>query len=127
MKLKKGFELRSICGEKVVTASGIENINFNKMLSFNSSAAFLWERFYGSEFCVGDMADALVSEYGIDRERALADSELLAGRIWPERPEISAYKISLFRDSLPGGRERSRYRQRLATHRMHEVYMPGMQ
>ena len=83
MKLKKGFELRSICGEKVVTASGIENINFNKMLSFNSSAAFLWERFYGSEFSVGDVADALVSEYGLDRERALADSELLAGK-WRE-------------------------------------------
>ena len=39
MKIKKGFELRDICGEKVIIASGIENIDFNKMISLNESAA----------------------------------------------------------------------------------------
>lgn len=78
MKFKKGFELRSICGEKVVTAAGLENMNFNKLLSLNSSAAFIWERFYGREFEVGDMADALVGEWGIDRDLALKDSASLA-------------------------------------------------
>jgi len=74
MKLKSGFTLRTFCGEKIVVAEGLENINFNKMLSLNSSAAFLWEGFYGKEFTVDNLADALVENYGIDKELALTDS-----------------------------------------------------
>ena len=41
MELKSGFTLRDFLGEKIVLAEGIENINFNKMLSLNDSAAYL--------------------------------------------------------------------------------------
>ena len=46
MKIKKGFELRDICGEKVIIASGIENIDFNKMISLNDLLAQLLEAAY---------------------------------------------------------------------------------
>ena len=42
MKIKKGFVLRQMCGENIVTAEGLEHINFNKLISLNSTAAFLW-------------------------------------------------------------------------------------
>lgn len=74
MKHKTGFTLRTFCGEKIVVAEGLENINFNKMLSLNASAALLWEKFYGQEFEVEDVAAALVEAYGIDNELASKDA-----------------------------------------------------
>lgn len=77
MKLKEGFKIRKMCGENIISATGLKNMNFNKMITLNSSAAFLWEKFYGTEFEVSDLAAALVGEYGIDMETALADSKNL--------------------------------------------------
>ncbi|MGM9736206.1 MAG: PqqD family protein [Candidatus Cryptobacteroides sp.] len=74
MKIKKGFILRDLCGEKIVSGEGLENINFNKLISLNSTAAFLFEKVEGKEFTAEDMADMLIEEYGIDRELALKDS-----------------------------------------------------
>lgn len=77
MQLKNGFRLRSVCGANVVVAEGLENINFNKMLSLNGTATFLWEEFYGREFEVEDLARALVGKYEIDLETATKDSAAL--------------------------------------------------
>lgn len=78
MKIKKGFILRVMCGENIVTAEGIEHINFNKLISLNSTAAFLWNKVVGKEFTIEEMAQLLVEEYGIDMELALKDSEALS-------------------------------------------------
>jgi hypothetical protein len=83
MKIKDGFILREMCGENIVTAEGIENINFNKLISLNSSAAYLWENLIGKDFSVEDMAALLVEQYDIDMELALKDSESLS-KAWME-------------------------------------------
>lgn len=83
MKIKDGFILREMCGENIVTAEGIEHINFNKLISLNSSAAYLWENLIGKEFSVEDMAALLVEQYDIDMELALKDSEALC-KAWME-------------------------------------------
>ena len=83
MKIKDGFILREMCGENIVTAEGIEHINFNKLISLNSSAAYLWENLIGKEFSVEDMAALLVEQYDIDMELALKDSEALC-QAWKE-------------------------------------------
>ena len=44
MKAKTGFHLRNICGENVIVAEGIENIDFSKIISMNESAAYLWQK-----------------------------------------------------------------------------------
>lgn len=77
MKTKDGFVLREMCGENIVTAEGIENINFNKLISLNATAAYLWEALAGKDFTAEDMAGLLVERYGIDMELALKDSENL--------------------------------------------------
>lgn len=74
MKIKKGFVLREMCGENIVAAEGLENINFNKLISLNESAAYLWKELENKEFTVEDMAESLISRYGIDKELALKDS-----------------------------------------------------
>lgn len=77
MKIRKGFVLREMCGENIVTAEGLEHISFNKMISLNSTAAFLWKHLIEKEFTEEDMAQLLVDEYRIDMELALKDSESL--------------------------------------------------
>lgn len=77
MKIKEGFILRQMCGENIVAAEGLQNINFNKLLSLNESAAYLWQELADKEFTVEDMAELLISRYGIDKQLAMTDSENL--------------------------------------------------
>ena len=74
MKIKDGFVLREMCGENIVAAEGIENINFNKLISLNESAAYLWRELIGKEFTTEEMAELLIVRYGIDKELAMTDS-----------------------------------------------------
>ena len=83
MKIKEGFVLREMCGENIVFGEGLQHINFNKLISLNSSAAFLWRSLEGKEFSVHDMAILLVREYVINMELAMKDSENLC-KAWIE-------------------------------------------
>jgi len=83
MRQKKGFRLRSICGENVVVAEGIENIDFSKIISMNESAAYLWEKLQGCDFTADDVALLLCQEYEVDKETALADAKAVLGK-WAE-------------------------------------------
>ena len=66
-----------MCGENIVAAEGLEHINFNKLISLNSTAAFLWKALVGVEFTAESMAQLLVDEYGIGMELAMTDSQRL--------------------------------------------------
>ena len=78
MKIKKGFVLREMCGENIVAAEGLDNISFNKLISLNGTAAFLWKKVADKEFTPEEMAEYLIEEYGIDMELALKDAKVLA-------------------------------------------------
>ena len=74
MKQKKGFVLREVCGENVIVAEGIETVNFNKLISLNETAAWLWNKATElGEFTEEQLADALCAEYDVEHERALSD------------------------------------------------------
>lgn len=78
MKVKEGFRLRKLGREHIVMGEGLAQINFNKIISLNSSAAYLWEAIQNKEFTVEDLAQLLIDEYGIDRELAQKDSASIA-------------------------------------------------
>lgn len=78
MKIKNGFELRDLCGEHVIIASGRENIDFSKVVNLNESAAIMWNAVVGKEFEVADMAKALLDEYDVDEATAMSDAERIA-------------------------------------------------
>lgn len=78
MKIKKGFELRKICGENIVIAHGVENIDFTKIITLNESAAFIWQQVEGKDFTEEEMAKFLLDEYEVDETLALADVKALA-------------------------------------------------
>lgn len=74
MRIKKGFVLRRMCGEYVVTADSLEQINFNKLITLNESGAYLWQAVESRNFSPEFLAGLLVERYGIDRERASVDA-----------------------------------------------------
>ena len=43
MRIKKGFILRKICGQSVISGEGTANVNFSKLVSLNETAAYLFE------------------------------------------------------------------------------------
>lgn len=83
MKLKEGFRLRNLCREYIVVAEGLQQVNFNKMIALNATAAYLWQNVEGKDFTVQDLADLLTAEYEVDAETALKDSETIAQK-WIE-------------------------------------------
>lgn len=78
MRVKKGFVLHEVCGENIIVAEGKENVDFNNIISMNSSSAFLWKKFAGTEFTVADLVVALCSEYDVDATTAEKDCKELA-------------------------------------------------
>lgn len=74
MRIKKGFELREVCGEHIIVAYGRENINFNKVISLNESAAFLWENIVDKDFDAETLTSLLQQEYEVDADTARHDA-----------------------------------------------------
>ena len=84
MKAKKGFNLRTICGEHIIVAEGIQNIDFTHIISMNESSAYLWENIQKRDnFTEEDLRDLLTREYEVDEETALRDAREVA-RQWKE-------------------------------------------
>ena len=83
MKAKKGFKLRNVCGENIIVADGIENIDFSRIISMNESAAYLWTNIQEQEFDTDKLVSLLLDEYDIDEATARTDVEQLIGK-WSE-------------------------------------------
>ena len=83
MRIKEGFKIRTLLGEFIVTGEGIAQVNFNKMVSLNSTAAYLWQNVEGRDFTVEDLTNLLLDEYEVDAETASRDAEAIAAK-WKE-------------------------------------------
>ena len=68
MKLKEGFVLRQVAGENVVIPTGDE-LNLNKMITLNSTGAFLW-KLLEQETDEDAMVAATLEEYDVDEASA---------------------------------------------------------
>jgi len=83
MRIKEGFELRNICGENIVVAHGLKNIDFTKLITLNESAALAWNAVKDKDFELQDIVRALLDEYEVDEATATADAETLVAQ-WKE-------------------------------------------
>jgi predicted transcriptional regulator len=83
MKTKKGFKLRNVCGENIIVAEGIENIDFSRIISMNESAAYLWKNIQGSDFTAETLEKLLLDEYDTDEATARRDVASLITK-WKE-------------------------------------------
>lgn len=76
----EGFRLRKLGNEYILVGESMELINFNKMITLNETAAFLWkeaEQLSAShgDFTAADLCKALCAEYEISPEQAMTDVE----------------------------------------------------
>lgn len=78
MRIIDGFTLRCVAGEMIVGGESIAQINFNKLISLNEAAAYLWSEVIGCDFTVEKLAELLVTKYEIDEKTALADAKAVA-------------------------------------------------
>lgn len=68
-----GFKLRKLGNEYILVGESLELINFNKMITLNETAAFLWQEAEKGEFTVASLAESLQAEYEVTAEQAQAD------------------------------------------------------
>lgn len=73
MKIKPGFEMRDVCGEKVIFANGISNIDYTKFNVSNETGAFIFDLMTQGTEDEALIAEALTAEYDIDKDTATAD------------------------------------------------------
>ena len=66
MRLIEGFRLRDVMGQATVIGEGVGQVDFNKLITLNDSAAYLWKAVEGKDFDAQTLAALLVTEYGID-------------------------------------------------------------
>ncbi len=77
MKIKEGFVLRKIGDKDVVIGEGLDQINFNKIIALNSSAANLWRTLAIKDFSEEDAIDFLENYYQIDHQIAEKDAKAI--------------------------------------------------
>lgn len=70
-------------GQATIIGEGVGQIDFNKIITLNHSAAFLWQSLEGKEFDISEVADILAKEYAIDTERAISDATAIVNK-WIE-------------------------------------------
>lgn len=78
MKTIPGFKLRQLGTEYILVGESLALINFNKMITLNETAAFLWKEaerlsLEKGEFSVSELCKALCSEYEVAPEQAMSD------------------------------------------------------
>jgi hypothetical protein len=73
MRIKEGYELVTICGEAIVVAHGLENINVSTIINLNESGAYLWHAVEGKDFDAAELARLLCQEYEVDEETVRRD------------------------------------------------------
>ena len=71
MRIKDGFVLREVCGEKVIIGEGMNAINFGKLISLNETASSIWKYCIKTEsFDENMVVEALCEEYDVERDSA---------------------------------------------------------
>ena len=80
MKTIEGFKLRKLGNEFILVGESMALINFNKMITLNETAAFLWKEAEektasNGEFTAAELCKALCAEYEVSPEQAMSDVE----------------------------------------------------
>lgn len=84
MQAIRGFKLRPLGAEFILVGESVELINFNKMITMNESAAYLWQQVQNMpSFTEQTLADLLLREYEVSPKQAAADAHQTADH-WRE-------------------------------------------
>lgn len=74
MRIIEGFKRRVIAGQSIISGEGLRQVDFNKIIGLNPTAAYLWEQVEGIEFTQEMLVDLLTSHYDVDEATAQSDA-----------------------------------------------------
>lgn len=75
MKIIEGFKLREVAGQAVIAGEGLKQIDFNKLIGLNDTAAWLWKQVEGKDFTEDTLVTLLTGHYDVDETTARADAK----------------------------------------------------
>lgn len=75
MRTKKGFRLRELGGDYILIGESVELVNFNNIITFNETAAYLWKQVEKKEFDVNTLTQLLFDEYDVTEDIAREDAQ----------------------------------------------------
>lgn len=81
MRVKSGFVIREICGEKVLSGEGSDFVNFNKLIRLNDSAAYLLESVGSSDFTEESLVGLLCGKYDVSPADAMSDVKAMCSKL----------------------------------------------
>ena len=78
MRTIEGFKLRKLGNEYILIGETMALINFNKMITLNETAAFLWQQAESltatqGSFTPAELCKSLCDEYDVSPEQAMTD------------------------------------------------------
>ena len=66
LKLKEGILIQEVAGEKILMASGMEEVDYSRMIVLNPSAALLAEALIERSCTLQQLVEILTDVYGSD-------------------------------------------------------------
>lgn len=76
MRIIEGLKLRPLGKQYLIMAEGQKQVDFNRMVSMNITAAFLFQEVQGVDFDSDTLAQLLMNECDITKELAMHDAAL---------------------------------------------------
>lgn len=86
MKKIDGFVMRRLGQDAMIVAESVDLIDFDRIVSLNTSATYVWESLPDTDFTIQTITDLLLHRYNVDEEVARKDAEELVN-IW-QKAEI---------------------------------------
>lgn len=80
MKIKSGFVLRKLGDEHIIVPTGDAKLQFNGMISFNGTGAFIWQSLEKG-LDKAETVKAMTDIYKVDAETAAADIDRFYGKL----------------------------------------------
>lgn len=81
MRIKQGYKIREIAGEKIIVIQGKYGEDMTKIVSLNPSAELLVRELSGREFEIADAAGILTDNYEVDYRTAERDASAWAEKL----------------------------------------------
>lgn len=85
LKLKEGILIQEVAGEKILMASGMEEVDYSRMIVLNPSAALLAEVLIERSCTLQQLVEILTDVYDADEVSVAKDVEEWLEQLWELR------------------------------------------
>ncbi|WP_294082934.1 PqqD family protein [Proteiniphilum sp. UBA5384] len=84
MKLKENSTIRKVGDEYMMVSENGSSLDYTRVVSLNSTAAYLIEETKQKQFTKEDWVELLLDKYDVEKERAEADVQSLIDKLIKE-------------------------------------------